>query len=159
MIFGLLQSIDSLTQLAGTDTAQAINKAVKDTTEVVEKSFSNITFDYAKIEEGNGVLITIVGMGVVFISLALLSVFFVYLTKLFQISQLRKKKELGCEECKDEDIINTSGEIDAAISLALHLHFSERHDFENTVLTINKVQRTYSPWSSKIYGLRNYPRK
>jgi len=26
------------------------------------------------------------------------------------------------------------------------------------VLTIKKVSRTYSPWSSKIYGLRKTPR-
>ncbi|HAH59495.1 MAG TPA: phage tail protein, partial [Bacteroidales bacterium] len=31
----------------------------------------------------------------------------------------------------------------------------ELHDHEDAVLTIKKVARTYSPWSSKIYGLRN----
>lgn len=46
----------------------------------------------------------------------------------------------------------------AAISLALHLYQKEIHDFENTVITIKKAVRPYSPWSSKIYGIRQMPR-
>ena len=42
--------------------------------------------------------------------------------------------------------------------MAIHLYYSEMHDKENTVLTIDKVSKTYSPWSSKIYGLRQHPR-
>lgn len=53
---------------------------------------------------------------------------------------------------------NINGEIAAAISTALHLYKNEYHDFENTVLTINKVSKTYSPWSSKLYGLSKNPR-
>ena len=44
----------------------------------------------------------------------------------------------------------------AAIAAAIHLYGEELHDVENTVLTINKVSRTYSPWSSKIHGLNTY---
>ena len=51
-----------------------------------------------------------------------------------------------------------SGEVIAAIAMALHDHL-DTHDRENTVLTINKVKRAYSPWSSKIYGLRELPRR
>ena len=50
-----------------------------------------------------------------------------------------------------------SGEIFAAISMALYEISDDNHDIENTVLTIRKVQRRYSPWSSKIYGLRETP--
>lgn len=53
---------------------------------------------------------------------------------------------------------DVNGEIAAAISTALHLYKNEFHDFENTVLTINKVSKTYSPWSSKLYGLSKNPR-
>jgi hypothetical protein len=43
--------------------------------------------------------------------------------------------------------------------MAFHLYESENatHDYENTILTINKTARTYSPWSSKIYTLRETP--
>jgi len=51
-----------------------------------------------------------------------------------------------------------SGEVNAAIAMALYMYQSELHDLENTVLTAQKVSRTYSPWSSKIYALRRYPR-
>ena len=52
-----------------------------------------------------------------------------------------------------------SGEVFAAISAALYEMSDDNHDVENTVLTIRKVARTYSPWSSKIYSLRDVPRK
>ncbi len=52
--------------------------------------------------------------------------------------------------------VNT--EIAAVISTALHLFQNDVHDFESTVLTIKKVAKAYSPWSSKIYGLRKNPR-
>lgn len=51
-----------------------------------------------------------------------------------------------------------SGEVNAAIAMALYLYSSEIHDQENPVLTMIRVSRTYSPWSSKIYGLRKLPR-
>jgi Na+-transporting methylmalonyl-CoA/oxaloacetate decarboxylase gamma subunit len=53
---------------------------------------------------------------------------------------------------------DVNAEIAAVISAALHLHANEVHDFESTVLTIKKVAKAYSPWSSKIYGLRKNPR-
>lgn len=153
MLLALINIIDSV---ATSTVPKTVVKTVVKSDSV--KSFSNITFNFAKIEEGNGILITIVGMGVVFAALALLSVFFIYLTKAMKINL--KKKRIGSGEIKSEHHeTDSTGEIDAAISLALHMHFSELHDYESTVLTINKVQRTYSPWSSKIYGLRNYPRK
>ena len=41
------------------------------------------------------------------------------------------------------------------IYAALYLFFSELHDEEKYVMTIRKVSKTYSPWSSKIYGILN----
>ena len=37
------------------------------------------------------------------------------------------------------------------------LFFDEMHDEESNVITIKRVRKTYSPWSSKIYGLRVWP--
>jgi len=48
-----------------------------------------------------------------------------------------------------------TGEENAAIAAALYLFFSELHDEEKYVMTIRKVSKTYSPWSSKIYGIWN----
>jgi Na+-transporting methylmalonyl-CoA/oxaloacetate decarboxylase gamma subunit len=49
-------------------------------------------------------------------------------------------------------------EVGAAIAMALYLYTNQLHDQENPVITMIKVSRTYSPWSSKIYGLRKSPR-
>ena len=53
----------------------------------------------------------------------------------------------------------TSGEAMAAIAAAIHEHFNSRHDIEDTVLTIRKLKRAYSPWSSKLYSLRQVPQR
>ena len=42
----------------------------------------------------------------------------------------------------------------AAIAMAMHLYF-DAHDEEPHVITIEEVERRYSPWSSKIYSMRS----
>ncbi len=61
-------------------------------------------------------------------------------------------------EAKEKGMGKVSGEVCAAISMALYQHL-EVHDVEDTVLTINKVKKAYSPWNSKIYSLREIPNK
>ena len=48
--------------------------------------------------------------------------------------------------------------LSAAIALALHLYYADVHDEESHIMTIKTVERRYSPWSSKIYGLNNLSR-
>ena len=104
-----------------------------------------------------GIGMTVIGYVVVFIALLLLYALFFNLTKVLQINVKRLLRREGkVVEIKED--LSISGEINAAIAMALHLYFSEMHDKEDTVLTINKVSRTYSPWSSKIYGLRQHLR-
>jgi hypothetical protein len=75
------------------------------------------------------------------------------------ISKQKKKIEATGQKAPDKrEDIEMTGDVNAAIALALHLHFDEAHDFESTVLTIEKVQKRYSPWSSKIYSMRRSPR-
>jgi hypothetical protein len=57
------------------------------------------------------------------------------------------------------DESSVSDEVSAVIGLALHLYKKQLSDYEKARLTIARVSRTYSPWSSKIYGLRQNPRK
>jgi len=58
---------------------------------------------------------------------------------------------------KEKKEIVISEEVIAAIGLALSMHLQDAHDYEKAVITIQKVMRPYSPWSSKIYGLRQIP--
>jgi len=115
-------------------------------------------FDISNIVENDGILISVVGYLVVFVSLLLLAIIITNFQK-FLSSRQRKKLQSEGHRAADADDLSISGEVSAAISTALYLHYEEKHDLENTVLTIKRVQRTYSPWSSKLYGLREYPKR
>lgn len=118
-----------------------------------------------------GIGMAVVAMTVVFFALALLYVFFKNMSRFLKvglnkqiiaraITKARLGRESGPEvqpQGKDEDF-HVTGEVNAAIAMALYLYSVELHDAESAILTINKVSRTYSPWSSKIYGLRKYPK-
>jgi len=104
-----------------------------------------------------GIGMTVIGYVVVFIALLLLYIIFFNLTKILQINVKKLLRREGkVIEIKED--LSISGEVNAAIAMALHLYYSEMHDKEDTVLTINQTSRTYSPWSSKIYGLRQFSR-
>ncbi len=139
------------------DSIKAIQDSLKQLND--SQSLKNITFDFSKIISGDGILISVAGYVVVFIALLLLYLIFSNLTKALQLRLRKRLKSEGHKVESEEKELSVSGEINAAISMALYLHFEEAHDIENTVLTITKVQKAYSPWSSKIYGLREFPKK
>jgi Na+-transporting methylmalonyl-CoA/oxaloacetate decarboxylase gamma subunit len=120
-------------------------------------SLQNLTFDPSRIISNDGLLISVVGYVVVFAALLILFIAISNITRLLILRQKMRLKLRGEQSEFTRDELSVTGEINAAIGMALYLHFSELHDFESTVLTIKKVQKTYSPWSSKIYGLREYP--
>ncbi len=114
----------------------------------------NITFDITAIS-GNGIIIAIVGYIIVFSALLSLYYVFSFIPKIIHFNIRQKLRKQGKHKFAEEKELNITGEVNAAISTALFMYFSELHDEENTTITIKKVSKTYSPWSSKIYGLRN----
>jgi len=94
-------------------------------------------------------------IGYVIVLLALLFLFLIYTIVPeilgFITNYYRLKKQNGSAEPVS---VPKSGEISAAISAALYLYLNEQHDTESGKMTIKEVSRKYSPWSSKIYGLR-----
>ena len=113
------------------------------------------------IRDPNGVGISVIAMSVVFTALILLYLMFkqvgVQLMAYQERSNLRpkrKRRERKRETVSSNVAINDG--VYAAIATAIYLYGEELHDIENTVLTINKVSRSYSPWSSKIHGLNTY---
>ena len=58
---------------------------------------------------------------------------------------------------KNDDKIQPSAEVSAAIAMALNDLNGEVHDVENAILTFGKNNKSYSPWSSKIYNMRQLP--
>lgn len=118
-------------------------------------------------EDPYGLMMALLGMGIVFGVLYLLYIIFSVTPKLYSQSFKTKISKVFIRKAKKPHITEQekpvpthlsglTGEVNAAIAAAIHLYRSEMHDYEDTILTIKKVSRTYSPWSSKIYGLRQY---
>ena len=113
-----------------------------------------ISFDPGNINE-KAVVITIVGYCTVFLLLASMVILFIQAHRIqdYYLNRSRKKKNSAESAAKPEQKI--TGDENAAICTALYLYFTELHDEEKYVMTVKKVSRTYSPWSSKIYGIFN----
>ena len=104
-----------------------------------------------------GGLMTLTSMFVVFSGLFILFVAFNATGNIAKWFTKRKAIESG--KIVAEDDHELSGEVLAAISAAIYEMNQDVHDIESTILTIDEVKRTYSPWSSKIYGLRQIPKR
>lgn len=115
----------------------------------------------AAVNDPWGGAITIVAMVIVVAALALLSLLFLGFGKIsaaFIASKSRKVKGLSKEQAIEtgHDELS-SGEAIAAIGMALSEHFGDHHDLEDTIITIRRLKKAYSPWNSKIYNLRTTP--
>ncbi|WP_085536460.1 OadG family transporter subunit [Massilibacteroides vaginae] len=109
----------------------------------------------------SGGVLTITAVVVVGLNLFLLYIIFAYIGKM-NMKIARRKEEKALKAIAEatntkvvagkEDVL-TNEEL-AAIAIALFKYSEDLHDIEDTVLTINRAAKAYSPWSSKIYGLR-----
>jgi Na+-transporting methylmalonyl-CoA/oxaloacetate decarboxylase gamma subunit len=130
----------------------------------VTPSTNNLTLDSnEKIEnflvnDALGVGMTLTAMAVVFIGLILLYIVFRIVGKTAIQMSTRRAKKAGVENIPAKGHME-EGAILAAIATALYEVTEDVHDIESTVLTIHKVARRYSPWSSKIYGMREFSKK
>lgn len=158
--------LDSVKIIEGQLSNQSYGRGENDRWEMLSKTspmFSNkeeggmsSSEEFGKVDPtGTGMMA--IAMSVVFSALILLFVVLKFMARLLSKDKKKsaKKEKVSVEEAEEGEI---SGEVNAAIAMSLYLYKEQMHDYEDTVLTINKVSRTYSPWSSKIYGLRKYPR-
>ncbi|MGE5944289.1 MAG: OadG family protein [Flavobacteriales bacterium] len=101
-----------------------------------------------------GYIILITGLLIVFSGLILLTVFFKYALPimLYTYKIITKGRDKKAKEISSKVNQDFTGEIAAAISVAIHLYLDEQHDEENAILTIKQARKLYSPWSSKIYS-------
>ena len=123
----------------------------------------NAKMEKFQSHDSAGIGMSITAMSVVFFGLILLYICFRLIGQA-AISLRRRNameaKDITCEvEAKEKKLGEAPGEVIAAISLAMHEMQNDVHDVEDTVLTITRVKRSYSPWSSKIYTLRELPKK
>lgn len=114
------------------------------------------------IQEGlqvKGWIVTISGFLIVIMALVVLYLIFSGVSKLLNtdwkslFNKDKKKNEVEVVADKNIDP-ETSDDVMAAIGLALSLSV-DVHDEEPGFITIKRVERRNSPWSSKIYGMNN----
>ena len=104
-----------------------------------------------------------IGFGVVFLVLVLL----IYImrgmgwvfTRQKKAEKAAKAAAAGVAVAEDDHEAISDQEIAAAIITALKLYKSNLHDQESEMLTIHRITRAYSPWSSKIHGLTQLPER
>ncbi len=150
--FGLLQDGDKNTiAILERITPSSNNKIIE----------GNPSVDKFATSDPYGIVMTLTAMGVVFIALIVLYLVFRTIGK--QAVALRQKRALKISGKDKADVDSSvfageSGEVLAVITAAVHAYHQDIHDIEEAILTIDKVARTYSPWSSKIYGLRKDPK-
>lgn len=114
----------------------------------------------------DGVSLTVTAVAVVFAALILLYIAFSLVAKvMLKIAKRNKEKASGTTAAAAVATVKIKGdgaivgaEI-AAIGIALKLYQDELHDIETNILTINRVTKAYSPWSSKLYGLTQTPQR
>jgi len=102
-----------------------------------------------------GLLIVVLGLGVVFLSLIVLFFCMKLFVRVLNPTAKAASHKHGAMEIAgrtgDEPM---TGEIIAAICLAIRRSRDEFHDLEQTIITLNRITKPYSPWSSKIHGIR-----
>lgn len=107
-----------------------------------------------------GIGLTATAVAVVFIALVCIALIISGSGKLI-VSAEKRSKEKGTSTKSPAVKPVSSGssaeeEIYAAIAAAIHLYNDELHDEEDTVITIQKVERAWTPWNAKFYNMNQY---
>ena len=140
-----------------------VNSTENNTVQESELTRKAIQAEKAKNAAENdkfGGAITIIAMCIVLSALLILSILFLIFGKISSSLHKSRKREAHGVSQKDAAAHHEeldSGEVIAAISMALAEHMGQGHDMEDTILTIRRMKKSYSPWNSKIYNLRVVP--
>lgn len=115
------------------------------------------------VDWGHTWLITGVGFAMVFVLLVVL----IYILKLFGILMHRDEKAskkteapkaVAAAVAQTTAAPASSDDNLAAVAMALHLYYNGVHDEEPTEITIRNIERRYSPWNAKAFGINNLHR-
>jgi Na+-transporting methylmalonyl-CoA/oxaloacetate decarboxylase gamma subunit len=105
-----------------------------------------------------GIGLTAVAVAVVFLALVCISLIISGSGKLMSGMGDKKKsdKKKTIKPVSDGSSAVNDQEVYAAIAAAIHLYNDELHDEEETVITIQKVEREWTPWNAKFYNMNQY---
>ena len=100
-------------------------------------------------------------VAVVFLVLIFLAIIFTQYGKM--LMNIQKKRAIKAAAAttpaattQAASSVDVSGDVYAAIAAAIHLYNDELHDEENTIITIQKVERAWTPWNAKYYNMNQY---
>ena len=154
--------IDSL-QMAQSP-VEAVATTAADVVEAVSTEAPVVVDKFANVGWPEMLLMAGIGFGLVFLVLVLLIYIMRFMGWVFtrqkKAEKAAKAAAAGVAVAEDDhhEAI-TDQEIAAAIITALKLYKSNLHDQESEMLTIHRITRAYSPWSSKIHGLTQLPER
>ncbi|MCD7970459.1 MAG: lamin tail domain-containing protein [Alistipes sp.] len=158
-------SVGYMTTAQGDETFMALPRTTPNATNDTEPVIAR--HERFRQMDPHGIVMAVSAVTVVITVLATLFIFFKLLGN-YMISVARRREKASKAKAaktsaqqpqEETGGIAYSGDEIAAIAMALQMYFDELHDRESSVLTINRVARAYSPWSSKIYGLRQFTKK
>ncbi len=108
-----------------------------------------------------GIGLTAVAVSVVFLALVCIALIISGSGKLMVNAEERKKNKGNAQKkaitpVSEGSSASSEQEVIAAIAAAIHLYNDELHDEEDTVITIQKVEREWTPWNAKYYNMNHY---
>ena len=109
-----------------------------------------------------GIGLTAVAVGVVFLALVCIALLISGSGKLIANAEEKNKNKASKSKESKGGIkpvskgSSSEDEIVAAIGTAIFLFNEELHDEEETVITIQKVEREWTPWNAKFYNMNQY---
>jgi len=97
------------------------------------------------------------------LAVALAVILFLFIKKNKAHKEVIAEKQTIKAQTAGENVVKAEvapgNDEEVAAFLALHLYLTLNvHDLESNVITIERIQRRYSPWSSKIYSINNFQR-
>ena len=113
-----------------------------------------------KASDPVGVGLTVVAVVVVFTALICVACIISLFGRGVARSEKRKAAKAAAANGSSpaQAVAQTSaeGDVYAAIAAAIHLYNEELHDEEDTIITIQKAERAWTPWNAKFYNMNHY---
>ena len=114
-----------------------------------------------KIKQSDPVGIGLAAVAVAVVFLALVCIFLLISGTGKLLAGMDDKKKApkaskGIKPVSEGSSAANDQEVFAAIAAAIHLYNDELHDEEDAVITIQKVEREWTPWNAKFYNMNQY---
>lgn len=103
-----------------------------------------------------GIMVSAIGYLIVLSALLFLFGIYSLVPKILDAYTRQQLKKEGKAKQAEKPTLELRGQELAAISAAVYHILGEKHDEESGLITIKKISKRYSPWSSKIYSMNNY---